>query len=141
MLNLQAMRNKKDGGNRKPSAGAARLRLQTDITDLELPKTMKTYFPNPDDVLNFQLIITPNEGIYKGGTFKFAISIPHSYPHEAPKVKCIQTIYHPNIDQEGNVCLNILREDWNPVLNLYSVAFGLQVLLLEPNADDPLNKG
>ncbi|KAF1774889.1 Ubiquitin-conjugating enzyme, active site [Phytophthora cactorum] len=22
--------------------------------------------------------------------------------------------YHPNIDLDGNVCLNILREDWKP---------------------------
>ncbi|KAG8777010.1 NEDD8-conjugating protein ubc12, partial [Serendipita sp. 398] len=49
-------------------------------------------------------------------------------------------IYHPNVDLEGNVCLNILREDWKPVLNLNSVMVGLQYLFLEPNADDPLNK-
>jgi hypothetical protein len=39
------------------------------------------------------------------------------------------------------VCLNILREDWKPVLNLNSVMVGLQYLFLEPNPDDPLNKG
>ena len=50
-------------------------------------------------------------------------------------------IYHPNVDLEGNVCLNILREDWKPVLNLNSVMVGLQYLFLEPNAHDPLNKG
>ena len=50
-------------------------------------------------------------------------------------------IYHPNVDLEGNVCLNILREDWKPVLNLNSIMVGLQYLFLEPNADDPLNKG
>lgn len=50
-------------------------------------------------------------------------------------------IYHPNVDLEGNVCLNILREDWKPVLNLNSVMVGLQYLFLEPNPDDPLNKG
>jgi ubiquitin-conjugating enzyme E2 M len=36
--------------------------------------------------------------------------------------------------------LNILREDWKPVLNLNSILVGLQYLFLEPNADDPLNK-
>lgn len=45
------------------------------------------------------------------------------------------------MDLEGNVCLNILREDWKPVLNLNAVMVGLQYLFLEPNADDPLNKG
>jgi ubiquitin-conjugating enzyme E2 M len=54
---------------------------------------------------------------------------------------CEIQIYHPNVDLEGNVCLNILREDWKPVLNLNSVMVGLQYLFLEPNADDPLNKG
>jgi ubiquitin-conjugating enzyme E2 M len=54
---------------------------------------------------------------------------------------CSLQIYHPNVDLEGNVCLNILREDWKPVLNLNSVMVGLQYLFLEPNADDPLNKG
>lgn len=39
------------------------------------------------------------------------------------------------------MCLNILREDWKPVLNLTSVMVGLQYLFLEPNPDDPLNKG
>lgn len=53
----------------------------------------------------------------------------------------LRQIYHPNVDLEGNVCLNILREDWKPVLNLNSVMVGLQYLFLEPNADDPLNKG
>jgi len=38
------------------------------------------------------------------------------------------------------VCLNILREEWNPILNLNSVVVGLQFLFLHPNPDDPLNK-
>lgn len=37
-------------------------------------------------------------------------------------------IYHPNIDLEGNVCLNILREDWKPVLNINTVIYGLSHL-------------
>lgn len=34
----------------------------TDLTELELPETMKTEFPDPTDVLNFTLTITPDEG-------------------------------------------------------------------------------
>ncbi len=36
-------------------------------------------------------------------------------------------VYHPNIDLEGKICLNILREDWKPVLSISSVVYGLQV--------------
>jgi ubiquitin-conjugating enzyme E2 M len=81
-----------------------------------------------------------DEGMYKGGRFTFNFSIGPNYPHEPPKVKCRTLIYHPNIDLEGNVCLNILREDWKPVLTISSVVYGLQFLFLEPNPDDPLNK-
>lgn len=38
------------------------------------------------------------------------------YPHTAPLVTCLTKIYHPNIDLEGKVCLNILRDGWKPVL-------------------------
>ena len=37
-------------------------RLTVDLTELSLPSTMKTYFPNPDDLLNFTLTIEPDEG-------------------------------------------------------------------------------
>lgn len=39
-------------------------------------------------------------------------------------------MYHPNIDLEGKICLNILREDWKPVLSISSVIYGLQFLFL-----------
>uniref|UniRef100_A0A060TAW7 NEDD8-conjugating enzyme UBC12 n=1 Tax=Blastobotrys adeninivorans TaxID=409370 RepID=A0A060TAW7_BLAAD len=127
-------------GSKKKKVTAAQLRVQKDLTELSLPSTMKTHFEDPEDIMNFELYLSPDEGLYKGGKFKFSFSINSNFPHEPPKVKCLQKIYHPNIDLDGNVCLNILREDWKPVLNLNSVMIGLQYLFLEPNASDPLNK-
>ncbi|KAH8592705.1 NEDD8-conjugating enzyme UBC12, partial [Bisporella sp. PMI_857] len=127
-------------GAKKKKVTAAQLRVQKDISELSLPSTMKTEFPDPDDILNFTLTIKPDEGMYKGGQFFFTFQIGQGFPHDVPKVKCTQKIYHPNIDLEGNVCLNILREDWKPVLNLQAIIIGLQFLFLEPNASDPLNK-
>lgn len=122
---------------------------------------MKTDFPDPDDILHFTLTIEPDEGMYRTGRFTFTFDINQNFPHDPPKVRCKEKIYHPNIDLEGKVCLNILREDWKPVLNLNAVIVGLQVrhgvggslglavlltfwclqfLFLEPNASDPLNK-
>eukprot|EP01133_Synstelium_polycarpum_P017349 gene17349-20699_t len=80
------------------------------------------------------------KGLYMGATFKFSINIPNTYPYDPPKVHCDTLVYHPNIDLEGHVCLNILRQDWMPVLNIGTVIFGLMTLFLEPNPDDPLNK-
>jgi ubiquitin-protein ligase len=103
----------------------------SDLAELEPSKTWKTEFPDPDDILNFILTIEPDEGMYKGGRFHFNFAINQNFPHDPPKVKCTQKIYHPNVDLEGNVCLNILREDWKPVLNLNAVIVGLQVSEME----------
>lgn len=70
------------------------------------------------------------QGFYKGGKFTFSFKVGPNYPHEPPKVKCETQVYHPNIDLEGNVCLNILREDWKPVLTINSIVYGLQYLFL-----------
>merc|ERR1711913_178848 len=121
-------------------ASAAQLRITKDINELELPKTCKTEFPDPDDLLSFKLIIYPDEGFYRNGQFTFSFKIGAAYPHEPPKVKFETKVYHPNIDLDGNVCLNILREDWKPVLTINSIIYGLQYLFLEPNPEDPLNK-
>jgi len=141
MIKIWSMKKNEDAAaKKKPKTSAAQIRVQKDLTELDLPSTMKTHFADPADLLNFTLTITPDEGMYKDGAFTFSFAINTNYPHDPPKVKCIPKIYHPNVDLEGNVCLNILREDWKPVLNLNSVMVGLQYLFLEPNADDPLNK-
>jgi ubiquitin-conjugating enzyme E2 M len=141
MIKIWSMKKNEDAAaKKKPKTSAAQIRVQKDLTELDLPSTMKTTFADPADLLNFTLTITPDEGMYRGGKFTFSFNINTNYPHEPPKVKCIPKIYHPNVDLEGNVCLNILREDWKPVLNLNSVMVGLQYLFLEPNAEDPLNK-
>ena len=138
---------KKDGsdataktGMGQKKASAAQLRITKDINELSLPKTCQVEFPDPDDLLNFKLIICPDEGFYRGGRFVFSFKVGQGYPHEPPKVKCETMVYHPNIDLEGNICLNILREDWKPVLTINSIVYGLQYLFLEPNPEDPLNK-
>jgi len=127
-------------GGKKKKVTAAQLRVQKDLSELSLGSTMRTEFPDADDILNFTLTIEPDEGTYRGGRFTFDFKISQGFPHEPPKVECKQKIYHPNIDAQGKVCLNILREDWKPVLNLNAVIVGLQFLFLEPNASDPLNR-
>ncbi|MBA0653532.1 hypothetical protein Goklo_020697 [Gossypium klotzschianum] len=114
--------------------------LRVDISELNLPKSCAITFPNgKDNLMNFEVSIRPDEGYYFGGTFLFSFQVSPVYPHEAPKVKCKTKVYHPNIDLEGNVCLNILREDWKPVLNINTVIYGLYHLFTEPNYEDPLN--
>jgi ubiquitin-conjugating enzyme E2 M len=116
------------------------LRMQTELSELELPLSCKIEFPDPADLMKFNVYIRPDEGFWRDGRYKFTFLIKPLYPHDPPKVKCETAIYHPNIDIEGNVCLNILREDWKPILSISAVVYGLIHLMLEPNPNDPLNK-
>jgi len=136
----EAAERKANGGSTSRQS-SAEVRVSKDISELALPRSMSITFPNGrDDLMNFEITIKPDSGYYVGGVFKFSFTVPAMYPHEPPKVHCQHMVYHPNIDLDGNVCLNILREDWKPVLSITSVLFGLQLLFAEPNPHDPLNK-
>jgi ubiquitin-conjugating enzyme E2 M len=128
------------GATTEPKMQPGQIRMQTEMQDLDLPSQAKLKFLNSSDLMNFKVEIKPDEGFWKSGLFVFEFQIKAMYPHDPPKVKCLTQIYHPNIDKDGNVCLNILREDWKPILSVSSVIYGLLHLFLEPNPNDPLNQ-
>mmetsp|Transcript_13596 Transcript_13596/g.20435 ORF Transcript_13596/g.20435 Transcript_13596/m.20435 type:complete len:216 (+) Transcript_13596:156-803(+) len=134
---------KKQGNGEGKTTGKKRtpgeIRIQKDITDLDGGQVAEIEFPNSNDLTIFYVVVKPDSGYWKGATYKFLLEIPADYPHKPPKVTCKNRIYHPNINLEGNVCLNILREDWKPVLDINAVIYGLIYLFYEPNPDDPLN--
>lgn len=110
-----------------------------DIAELDGGKVATINFPNSNDLTCFDVSVSPDTGYWTGATYHFTFTIPPHYPHSPPKVECNTKIYHPNIDLQGKVCLNILREDWKPVLDINAVIYGLIYLFYEPNPDDPLN--
>ncbi len=59
--------------------------LSLDLSELSLGSTMRMEFPDPDDILNFTLIIEPDEGMYRGGRFTFEFKINPNFPHEPPR--------------------------------------------------------
>eukprot|EP01001_Neometanema_parovale_P010730 NODE_6968_length_803_cov_88.736765_g6732_i0.p1 GENE.NODE_6968_length_803_cov_88.736765_g6732_i0~~NODE_6968_length_803_cov_88.736765_g6732_i0.p1 ORF type:complete len:177 (+),score=37.39 NODE_6968_length_803_cov_88.736765_g6732_i0:83-613(+) len=126
----------------KGQTSAADLRLTKDLGELDLKGTTASIeIPDEQNQREFWITLRPIEGFYQGGTFRFQISVPAQYPHEPPKAFLpTPKVWHPNIDEEGKVCLNILRADWKPVLTIKAVIYGLELLFIEPNPDDPLNK-
>jgi len=129
----------------KSAMSTRSIRLTKDLEILDLPPQAKIEFPNTNadgkrNITNFNIILTPSEGYWKGGSFVFCFEVPPDYNFKPPKVTCMTRIYHPNIDTEGHVCLNILREDWSAAMDLNACINGLNFLFYAPNPDDPLNK-
>ncbi|XP_015080765.1 uncharacterized protein LOC107024321 [Solanum pennellii] len=88
------------------------------------------------------LIGGPEGTVYAKGHFKLKIQIPERYPFQPPIVTLLTPIYHPNIDNGGRICLDILnlppKGAWQPSLNISTVLTSICLLLSEPNPDDGL---
>jgi len=83
-------------------------------------------------------IVGPSNTPYDGGKFYITITFPSDYPYNPPLILFKTKIYHPNINENGAICLDILKDEWSPVLTISKVMYSLSSLLSEPNPDDPL---
>ena len=95
--------------------------------------------PISDDIFKWKaLIMGPSDSVYQGGFFHLLITFPIDYPFKAPKITFTTKIYHPNINSNGQICLDILKNQWSPALTISKVLLSISSLLDDPNPKDPL---
>merc|ERR1711907_605192 len=95
--------------------------------------------PVGDDLFHWQAtIMGPPDSPYAGGVFFLNIHFPTDYPFKPPKVQFITRIYHCNINSNGSICLDILKDQWSPALTISKVLLSISSLLTDPNPKDPL---
>uniref|UniRef100_A0A8C4XPM0 Ubiquitin conjugating enzyme E2 D2 n=1 Tax=Falco tinnunculus TaxID=100819 RepID=A0A8C4XPM0_FALTI len=117
-----------------------RRRRDAELNDLARdPPAQCSAGPVGDDMFHWQAtIMGPNDSPYQGGVFFLTIHFPTDYPFKPPKVAFTTRIYHPNINSNGSICLDILRSQWSPALTISKVLLSICSLLCDPNPDDPL---
>jgi ubiquitin-conjugating enzyme E2 D len=83
-------------------------------------------------------ITGPEDTPYHDGYFYLNIEFTKEYPFEAPKVNFTTSIYHPNIDQNGNVGIVQLQGYWQATDSIAGVLQSIVELLSQPNPENPL---
>lgn len=115
-------------------------RINKELIELRKdPPTNISGGPIGDDLFNWTAtIMGPEDSPYHGGVFFLNIRFPKDYPFKPPKINFTTGIFHPNINRNGAICLDILKEQWSPALTISRVLLSISSLLCDPNPDDPL---
>lgn len=131
---------------RKPAATAVKgdgvtKRLQSELMGLMTSGDKgATAFPDGDNL--FKWVGTLKGGddtAFEGLVYKLELKFPPEYPFSPPTITFTTPCFHPNVDDRGNICLDILKDKWSASLSVSAVLQSLRSLLGDPNNDSPLN--
>ena len=115
-------------------------RIKKEMKEMQLdPPSNCSAGPLGDDLLHWSgSIIGSEDTPFQGGIFKIDIKFPTDYPFKPPKVTFITKIYHPNVNASGQICLDVLKEQWSPALTISKVLLSVCSLMSDANPSDPL---
>jgi len=108
---------------------------------------------NEDNIFEWEVsLFGPPDTLYQGGYFKANMKFPADYPYSPPSVRFITKVWHPNVYENGDLCISILHppvddpqsgelpcERWNPTQNVRTILLSVVSLLNEPNTFSPAN--
>ncbi|EWM29983.1 ubiquitin-conjugating enzyme e2 [Nannochloropsis gaditana] len=120
---------------------AARRRLMRDLKRLQSdPPQGVQGAPLDNNIMTWQAVIFgPDDTPWEGGTFKLLLEFTEDYPNKAPAVRFVTKMFHPNIYNDGQICLDILQNQWSPIYDVSAILTSIQSLLCDPNPASPAN--
>ncbi len=90
--------------------------------------------PKGDNIYEWvSTILGPPGSVYEGGVFFLDLHFSPEYPFKPPKVTFRTRIYHCNINSQGVICLDILKDNWSPALTVSKVLLSVCSLLTDCN--------
>jgi ubiquitin-protein ligase len=87
--------------------------------------------------------ILPSSNVYSQAAFQIELKLPADFPFKPPEVRFVTPIYHPNVDDQGKICVDLLNssENWKPTTPLVDVVKAVVDLIDNPKIDHALNAG
>lgn len=115
-------------------------RIQKELAEITLdPPPNCSAGPKGDNIYEWvSTILGPPGSVYEGGVFFLDVHFSPEYPFKPPKVTFRTRIYHCNINSQGVICLDILKDNWSPALTISKVLLSVCSLLTDCNPADPL---
>ncbi|XP_075902969.1 ubiquitin-conjugating enzyme E2 E1 isoform X1 [Nelusetta ayraudi] len=112
-------------------------RIQKELADITLdPPPNCSAGPKGDNIYEWRsTILGPPGSVYEGGVFFLDIAFTPDYPFKPPKVTFRTRIYHCNINSQGVICLDILKDNWSPALTISKVLLSICSLLTDCNPE------
>ncbi|KAK9284079.1 hypothetical protein L1049_012339 [Liquidambar formosana] len=116
-------------------------RLQKELMSLMMSGDLGvSAFPEGESIFTWIGTIEGGKGtMYEGLSYKLSLRFPLDYPFKPPQVKFETMCFHPNVDQFGNICLDILQDKWSSAYDCRTILLSIQSLLGEANTESPLN--
>lgn len=116
-------------------------RLQKELMSLMMSRDLGvSAFPEGESIFTWIGTIEGGKGtMYEGLSYKLSLRFPLDYPFKPPQVKFETMCFHPNVDQYGNICLDILQDKWSSAYDCRTILLSIQSLLGEANIESPLN--
>ncbi|KAJ1860704.1 hypothetical protein LPJ73_001267, partial [Coemansia sp. RSA 2703] len=109
------------------SLSSSAKRIQKELAEISLdPPSNCSAGPKGDNLYEWvSTIVGPGDSPYSGGVFFLDIHFPQEYPFKPPKIIFRTRIYHCNINSQGQICLDILKDNWSPALTISKVLLSI----------------
>ncbi|CAH6788422.1 Ube2l6 [Phodopus roborovskii] len=105
----------------------------------QLPPYLRDLSIDDGNVLVWNMLLLPDQPPYNLKAFHLQIDFPREYPLRPPTLKFITPIYHPNISEDGLVCLPLIStENWKPYTKTCQVLEALNMLVGRPTLEEPV---